>query len=36
VFGTSYYELLEHVEKWATAVEKAVSNYEKGHVDSSA
>ena len=36
VFGTSYYELLDHVEKWAAAVEKAVSNYEKGHADSSA
>lgn len=36
VFGSSYYELLEHVEKWADAVEKVVSNYEKGHADSSA
>jgi hypothetical protein len=36
VFGGSYYELLDHVEKWADAVEKAVNNYEKGHADSSA
>ncbi|MFG2077424.1 hypothetical protein SAMN05421874_106100 [Nonomuraea maritima] len=36
VFGDSYYRLLEQAERWADAVEQAISNYEKGHIDSSA
>ncbi|MBE1590219.1 hypothetical protein ACFPOI_04225 [Nonomuraea angiospora] len=36
VFGESYSQLVDYVEKWADAVEQAVSNYEKGHRDSSA
>ncbi|MEV6031675.1 hypothetical protein AB0L65_11035 [Nonomuraea sp. NPDC052116] len=36
VFGESYSQLADYVEKWAAAVEQAVSNYEKGHRDSSA
>ncbi|MET8861475.1 hypothetical protein ABZW11_00830 [Nonomuraea sp. NPDC004580] len=36
VFGDSYTKLIDYVEKWAEAVERAVANYEKGHADSSA
>jgi hypothetical protein len=36
VFGPSYQQLLEYVEKWADAVEQAIVNYEKGQRDSSA
>ncbi|MEV4353360.1 hypothetical protein ACWEPL_44545 [Nonomuraea sp. NPDC004186] len=36
VFGESYSQLIDYVEKWAEAVERAVSNYEKGQRDSSA
>ncbi|SEG99439.1 hypothetical protein SAMN05444920_11342 [Nonomuraea solani] len=35
-FIDSYSELVEYVEKWAGAVETAITNYEKGHKDSSA
>ncbi|GAB2916240.1 hypothetical protein ACFMQL_18880 [Nonomuraea fastidiosa] len=36
VFGGSYGQLIDYVEKWADAVERAIANYEKGHADSSA
>ncbi|WP_043620950.1 hypothetical protein [Nonomuraea candida] len=35
VFGGSYGQLLEYAEKWADAVEKAITNYETFHRDSS-
>ncbi|RVX47348.1 hypothetical protein EDD27_10278 [Nonomuraea polychroma] len=35
-FDNSYALLIEHVEKWANAVEKAIANYERFHQDSSA
>jgi hypothetical protein len=35
-FDPSYALLIEHVEKWANAVEQAIANYERFHQDSSA
>ncbi|MGN9836761.1 hypothetical protein ACTMTI_01430 [Nonomuraea sp. H19] len=35
-FGESYSQLVDHIEKWADAVERAIVNYEKGQKDSSA
>ncbi|WP_433437712.1 hypothetical protein [Nonomuraea sp. CA-141351] len=36
VFGESYSQLVDYIEEWASAVERAIANYEKGHTDSSA
>ncbi|MEU4571953.1 hypothetical protein [Nonomuraea sp. NPDC023979] len=36
VFSGSYSEFLDCIEEWALAVEKAIDNYERGHLDSSA
>ncbi|AQZ66689.1 unnamed protein product [[Actinomadura] parvosata subsp. kistnae] len=36
VLDPSYGKLLDHVEQWVDAVEKAIANYERFHQDSSA